>query len=99
MITTMFARFSNGETARVSLLFGKEIRSDHLTAVFITEGIFKMTPAPKFTDTHWEMFANAFRAVNNEPINGFTFDTSVSEGLVAIHKTKEGLEEMLNDAD
>jgi hypothetical protein len=44
----------------------------------------------------WEIVTNAFASINgSEGINGYTYDVSMTGGLVAIHKSRIGLEEMV----
>lgn len=100
MINTkkFFAKFSNGETAEVSLI-GNEIDITKITAQFTTKGLAALAgPSPKFAPVHWKMFENAFRTLNAQPVNGFMFDLTVSEGLVAIHKSEGGMTQMIEDA-
>jgi hypothetical protein len=98
MIKKFFAKFENGEIAEVSLI-GNEIDINKITAQFIAEGLASLKgPAPKFAMVHWQMFENAFRTLNAQPVNGFMFDLNVSEGLLAIHKSTGGMTQMIEDA-
>jgi hypothetical protein len=44
----------------------------------------------------WTFVRDAFRSLNAEhAMNGYIYDSSLTHGLVAINKSREGLEEML----
>ena len=88
MIRTLYAKFSNGETARVSLLMGKEPEAGNITAQFTTEGLAALKgPTPKFEAIHWDIFAAAFKSINAEPgVVGYNYDTKLSKGIESISK-------------
>jgi hypothetical protein len=88
VIRTLYAKFSNGETARVSLHFGNEPEAGNISAQFITTGLAEMKgPAPKFEAIHWEIFADAFKSINAEPgVVGYNYDTDLSKGIESISK-------------
>jgi len=86
MTHTLYAKQEgNDRVITVSLLLGKEIAEENLLAdEFGLPQVF------------WQCFANSFRTIT-DGVNGYTFDTNMTEGLVAIHRTREGLEELLNE--
>ena len=92
MITEIFAKIEgNDELVKVSLVMNKDIIEKENTTAMIANG-------PIMNPSHWKFFSNAFKSINSEPVNGFTFDTELTDGLLAIHKSENGLAEMLADA-
>lgn len=97
MITTLFAKFENGDIARVSLLLNKEIVAKNLTACFTDYGHAAGKYANKFDAIHWDIFTSAFESINrDEGVVGYNYDKSMTKGIVAIATTRDNLAEMDN---
>lgn len=84
-INKLYAKIEgNDHVVTFSLLMNKEIEINNLLA------------SERVPPQVWEVVTNAFKSVNATVYeNGYIYDTKMTNGLLAINKSKEGLAEML----
>ena len=71
----------------VSLLMHKPIAPENLLADEFN-----------LPQSYWERFTDAFKTMTDTSVEGYMYDTSMTEGLVGVHTSRIGLEEMIAEA-
>jgi len=89
-----FKMTDNDEPFRVSLFSGQPIAKENMTAdVLYKKERIELKPR------HWELFTTAFEMMQREQgLNGFFFNTQVSEGLHACAWNEDALQTMLDES-
>ena len=88
-MNTLYAKMEgNPWVITVSLLMHKDVAPENLLA-----DEFNLPPI------FWNIFTSAFKSLRSESsVNGFMYDTSMTEGLIAVNRSRIGLEEMIAEA-
>lgn len=87
---TLYAKQEgNHHVITVSLLLHKTIDPENLLADEFD-----------LPQSFWTHFTNAFRSMQRDSlkVNGYMYDPKLTDGLVAIHRSRIGLEEMIAEA-